>query len=184
MHSNTASTRPYPAQHEETLQWAGQAILLRPIRAEDEGQHAEFLASLDPEDIRLRVFNSRRAIEPAELARLTHIDYEREMVFIAQASGPDGKPRTLGVVRAVTDHDNRDAEFAIIVRSELKGRGLGQLLLAKMIGYARSRGTLRLMGIVLRENESMLKLARDNGFELDGREGALADETREITLAL
>ena len=182
--NRTSPLRPYPAQLEETLQWEGQAILLRPIRAEDEDQHAEFLASLDPEDIRLRVFNSRRTIEPAELARLTHIDYEREMVFIAQADGPDGKPRTLGVVRAVTDDYNREAEFAIIVRSELKGRGLGPLLLAKMIGYARSRGTKRLVGTVLRENESMLALARDNGFELDEREGALADETLDITLAL
>jgi acetyltransferase len=184
MDSSMGPIRPYPKQLEETLKWEGQAILLRPIRPEDEDQHREFLASLDPEDIRLRVFNSRRAIEPAELHRLTHIDYEREMVFIAQASGPDGKPRTLGVVRAVTDPDNSDAEFAIIVRSELKGRGLGRLLLAKMISYARSRGTKRLVGIVLRENQSMLTLARDNGFELDEREGALADETRDITLAL
>jgi len=176
--------RPYPTHLEEAVQWQGEQILLRPIRPEDEEQHRQFLASLDPEDIRLRVFYSRRAIERTELARLTQIDYEREMAFIAQASGPDGKPRTLGTVRAVTDPDNNDAEFAIIVRSDLKGRGLGQMLLAKMIRYARSRRTKRLVGTVLRENEGMLKLAQDNGFQLDHREGALADETRDIALAL
>ena len=176
--------RCYPTQLEETASWEDQPILLRPIRPEDEEQHAEFLASLDPEDIRMRIFYSRRTIERTELARLTQIDYEREMAFIAQASGPDGKPRTLGTVRAVTDPDNNDAEFAIIVRSELKGRGLGQLLLAKMIRYARSRGTKRLVGSVLRENDSMLKLARDIGFELDEREGAPADETLDVALAL
>lgn len=182
---DTSCISPYPTQLEEALQWDGQAILLRPIRPEDEDQHAEFLASLDPEDIRLRVFNSRRAIEATELARLTHIDYEREMAFIAQASGPDGKPRTLGTVRAVVDPDNGDAEFAIIVRSELKGRGLGRLLLAKMISYARSRATLRLVGSVLPENEAMLKLARDSGFELDEpQEGAPAGDPRDITLVL
>jgi acetyltransferase len=176
--------RPYPTQLEEAVQWEGQQILLRPIRPEDEEQHAEFLASLDPEDIRMRIFYSRRTIQRTELARLTQIDYEREMAFIAQAIGLDGKPRTLGTVRAVSDPDNNDAEFAIIVRSELKGRGLGQLLMAKIIRYARSRATLRLVGSVLQENEPMLKLARDIGFELDARGAAPGDGTRHITLVL
>jgi acetyltransferase len=176
--------RPYPTQLEETVQWAGQQILLRPIRPEDEGQHREFLASLDPEDIRLRVFYSRRTIERSELARLTQIDYEREMAFIAQAAGPDGRPRTLGTVRAVADPDNNDAEFAIIVRSDLKSRGLGRLLLDKMIRYARARGTKRLVGTVLRENQAMLKLARSSGFDFDEHEGRLDDETRELALVL
>jgi acetyltransferase len=111
---------PVPDEFEETVQWAGQQILLRPIRPQDEEQHREFLASLDAEDIRLRLFYSRRTFERTELARLTQIDYEREMAFIAQATGPDGRPRTLGTVRAVADPDNDDAEFAIIVRSDLK----------------------------------------------------------------
>ena len=142
-------------------------MTLRPIRPEDEAQHREFLSHLDPEDIRLRVFYSRRSIERSELARLTQIDYAREMAFIAEAAREDGQPETLGTVRTVSDPDNIDAEVAIIVRSDLKGHGLGQLLMDKMIRYTGAQGTQRLVGTVLRENTTMLQLARDNGFRLE-----------------
>ena len=66
--------------------------------------------------------------------------------------------------RAVADPDNVEAEFAIIVRSDLKGRGLGRLLLEKMIAYLAGRGTQRMVGLVLRENQAMRDLAQALGF--------------------
>ena len=114
--------------------------------------------------MRLRVFYSRRSIERSELARLTQIDYEREMAFVAVTEGPDGTPETLGVARAVADPDNIDAEFGIIVRSDLKGGGLGRLLMEKLIRTMREHGTRRLVATVLAENVGMLALARELGF--------------------
>ena len=157
--------RPYPRELEETVPWGDQRLLLRPIRPDDEARHLAFLEKLDPEDIRMRIFTVRRSIERSELARLTQIDYEREMAFIALVLGANGAPETVGTVRGVTDPDNHDAEFGIIVRSDLKGRGLGHLLLDKMIRYCRSRGTQRLVGDVLAVNAGMLQLARALGFE-------------------
>jgi acetyltransferase len=113
----------------------------------------------------MRVFSSRREIARSELARLTQIDYEREMAFVAVVPGEDGQPETIGTVRAVTDADNACAEFGVIVRSDVKGRGLGFLLMKKMIRYCRERGTGEMIGDVLRENAAMLKLARALGFE-------------------
>ncbi len=156
--------RPYPAELVETLPWDGRTLTLRPIRPEDEAQHLAFLERLDPEDIRMRVFYSRRSIERSELARLMQIDYEREMAFIAVAPGPDGVDETLGVVRAIADPDNLDAEFGVIVRSDLKGRGLGRLLMDKLIRYQRARGTQRIVGDVILENTGMRELARRLGF--------------------
>jgi len=176
--------RPYPAHLAETLPWGDGTVHLRPIRPEDEAQHLTFLESLDPEDIRMRIFYSRRTIERTELARLTQVDYEREMVFIAEGPGPDGTPRTLGTVRAVADPDNQDAEFGIIVRSDLKGRGLGRILLEKMIRYARDHGTKRLVATVLRENEGMLSLARHFGFTVDTQVRDGAADTRDVYLQL
>jgi acetyltransferase len=158
--------RPYPRELEETFAWGDGEMLLRPIRPDDEARHLAFLQKLDPEDIRMRVFSSRREIARSELARLTQIDYEREMAFIATVAGADGEPETIGTVRAITDADNARAEFGIIVRSDLKGGGLGFLLMRKMIRYCRSRGTGELVGDVLRENAAMLKLARALGFEI------------------
>lgn len=164
--------RPYPAELVETLTWGDRTLTLRPIRPEDEAQHLAFLERLDPEDIRMRVFYSRRSIERSELARLMQIDYEREMAFIAEARGADGVDETLGVVRAVTDPDNLAAEFGVIVRSDLKGRGLGRLLMDKLIRYQRARGTQRIVGDVILENVGMRDLARRLGFvELPAEDG-------------
>ena len=141
-----------------------------------------FLEKLDPADIRMRIFYTRRSIERSELARLTQIDYEREMAIVAVASGPDGVEQTLGDVRAVADPDNIDAEFGIVVRSDLKGCGLGALLMHKLIRTQREHGTQRLVATVLAENQRMLALARQLGF-VQTKSGQ-ADGTRHIHLAL
>ena len=133
--------RPYPSQLVETLDWQGQPLTVRPIRPEDELQHTAFLSQLDPADIRMRVFYSRRSIERSELARLTQIDYAREMALVAVECGPDGLERTLGVVRAIADPDNISAEFGIVIRSDMKGRRLGPLLMQRIIDYQRGQGT-------------------------------------------
>jgi len=174
--------RPYPAELTERIEWQDRHVVLRPIRPEDEAQHLAFLGRLDPIDIRMRVFYSRQSIERTELARLTQIDYEREMAFIATAPGPDGVEETLGVARAVTDPDNIGAEFGIVVRSDLKGGGLGVVLMDKLIGYLRRRGTQRLRATVLKENARMLVLARELGFETDADQPE--DDTVAVTLAL
>ena len=122
---------------------------------------------MEPQDLRLRFFSARRELPRSELARLTQIDYAREMAFIAVRTLPDGRSQTLGVVRAVIDPDNVDAEFAIIVRSDLKGKGLGHLLMRKMIDFLSRHGTQRMVGFVLRENEAMRELARSHGFAVN-----------------
>ncbi len=156
--------QPYPAEWVEQLDWQGRQLTLRPIRPEDEAQHLAFLGMLSPEDVRMRVFYSRRSIERSELARLTQIDYEREMAFIATALLVGGGEETLGVARAVCDPDNDTAEFGVIVRSDIKGGGLGERLMLKLIAYLKRRGTRQLVGSVLHENLRMLQLARDLGF--------------------
>jgi len=174
--------KPYPAQLTEQIDWQGQPLTIRPIRPGDEAQHLEFLSQLDPEDVRMRVFYSRRSIEPSELARLTQIDYEREIAFVAVRPGPDGKEQTLATARAVADPDNITAEFGIIVRSDLKGQGLGRVLMDKLIRTLRDQGTQRLVATVLQENKRMLALQREIGFvdtEIDRANG-----TRSIALDL
>ena len=134
---------------------------------------------MQPEDLRLRFFYSRRELPRSELARLTQIDYSREMAFLAVRRGLDGKEETLGVVRAIADPDNVEAEFAIVVRSDLKGRGLGHILLAKMIAYLKAKGTRRMVGVVMRGNVAMRDLALALGMEIDS-EGSDVDALRLV----
>ncbi len=172
--SDNFAIQPYPAELQETVMWEGSPLLLRPIRPEDEPQHRAFLEQLTPDDIHMRIFYTRRDLPRSELARLTQIDYAREMAFIAEREQPSVSGQihsvsreTLGTVCAISTPDNVEAEFAIIVRSDLKGRGLGQLLLAKLVRYARQKGLERLVGVVLRENKGMLALAQHVGFVVD-----------------
>lgn len=155
---------PYPAEWIETVDWQGQRLTLRPVRPEDEAQHRAFLESLDADDIRMRLFYSRRHMERSELARMVQIDYTREMAFIATVALPGGGEQTLGVARAATDPDNLGAEFGIIVRPQLKGSGLGHLLMDQLIRYFRAAGTRQITAVVLKENRRMRDLGRSLGF--------------------
>jgi acetyltransferase len=159
--------RPYPKELEErTTLRDGRQVMFRPIRPEDEPAHYELMARLTPEDIRFRFFRHIDHLPHSEMARLTQIDYEREMAFIATLTGESGVPETLGVVRAVCHADNAAAEFSIVIRSDMKGQGLGSNLLRKMVAYCRERGTGRMFGEVLAENRQMLQMARAFGFEV------------------
>jgi acetyltransferase len=173
---------PYPAELAETLQWQGEQIVVRPIRPEDGPQHRAFAEQLAAEDLRLRFFYTRRELPKSELARLTQIDYAREMAFIAVRRRADGGEETLGVVRAVADPDNVDAEFAIVVRSDLKARGLGRLLLGKMVEFLRAQGPERVIGHVLRENTGMRDLATSLGFVVERADAA--DDTLRLVKTL
>ena len=157
--------RPYPQGLEDRYTMKdGREVLLRPIRPEDEPAHRDFLSRLSPEDMRFRFFGVVREMTHADLARFTQIDYDREMAFIATIPGAAGGSETLGVVRAVADPDNQEAEYAIVVRTDLKGQGLGRALMEKIIRYLRQRGTREVVGTVLPENRAMLELVRRMGF--------------------
>ncbi|MEJ2319976.1 MAG: bifunctional acetate--CoA ligase family protein/GNAT family N-acetyltransferase [Gemmatimonadales bacterium] len=156
--------RPYPKELEETvLLRGGRTVLMRPIRPEDEPAHRELFRAFSKEDMRFRFFGLVRELPHSQMARYTQIDYDREMAFIA--TDPEGAPdMTLGVVRVVADPDNTETEFAIIIRSDMKGQGLGHALMDKVIRYCRDRGTGSIVGQVLPDNHRMLALAETLGF--------------------
>ena len=173
--------RPYPPELEETIEWEGHSLLLRPIRPEDGPAHVAFFEALDPDDVRYRMFVRVRELQPSQLARFTQIDYDREMAFIATRAGPDGVDQTLGVARVVADPDNIEAEFAVTVRSDLKGQGLGRILMEKLIAYCRVRGTRTIVGEALPQNTRIIRLVRKLGFEVSPNR---ADDTIHLRLPL
>jgi acetyltransferase len=172
--------RPYPSE------WATEAqiepvgpVRIRPIRPEDEALYAAFFARLTPEDERLRFFTARPDLSHRFLARLTQIDYAREMAFVAVA---EATSELLGVVRFVADPDCVQGEYAILVRSDLKGRGLGWCLMQHLIAYARSEKIEQLYGCVLAENTMMLGMCRELGFSVEPEPGDAA--VRRVVLQL
>jgi len=166
--SDRLAIRPYPKRLEE--EWVmrdDRKVLIRPIRPEDEPNHHVFISKLSAEDIRFRFFGLVGELPHSEMARLTQIDYDREMAFVAVLIDEDGNATedTLGVVRTVTDSDNENAEFAVVVRSDLKRTGLGKKLMLKIIEYSDSRHTAKVVGQVLTDNSRMLKFVEGLGFK-------------------
>lgn len=154
--------RPYPRETEsyETL-GDGTELLIRPVRPEDERYYDDFFAHLSQEDVRMRLFSPKKSLSHAFVARLTQIDYAREMAFIAISQESD---ELLGVSRMVADPDYERAEYAVIVRTDFKGRGLGWALMKKLIAYAKAEGLKEMHGHVLAGNVTMLKMCRELGF--------------------
>ena len=162
--------RPYPVSLESELRDRdGRAYPLRPIRPEDAPLTDDLLASTDPEDVRLRFLSPLRKLPRQLAARLTQIDYDREMAFVIFTD--ETRKEFAAVGRLSEDPDRERAEFAIIVRSDLHGHGLGYALMKKLIDYGRSRGVGEIFGHVLRENRSMLNLCDDLGFTRHSIEG-------------
>ena len=154
--------KPYPSQWEKSVDLPGVgAVLLRPIRPEDEALYAAFVARVTPEDMRLRLFAPQKELSHKFLARLTQIDYAREIAFVALAQSNGD---LLGVSRFAADPEYERAEYAVMVRSDLKGLGLGWLLMSHLIDYAKATGIVELYGLVLAENTTMLRMCRELGF--------------------
>ena len=155
--------RPYPVEWEArgTLEGIG-PIQLRPIRPDDEQLYQRFFEHVTLEDARRRFFTPVKGLSHKYLARLTQIDYAREMAFIAVSAAQE----LLGVARLVADPDYRRAEYGILVRSDLKARGLGWRLMQHLMDYARAEGLKELYGTVLAENTTMLSMCRELGFDI------------------
>jgi len=154
---------PYPDRLERTFALKdGTAVPVRPIRPDDARRLQRSVEESDPEDLRMRFLHPVRALPDLLAARLSQIDYSREMAFAALQ--PDDPDRIIGVTHLAADPDGRRAEYAIMLRSDLKGRGLGRIMMKDLIDYARDRSIEEIFGEVLAENKPMLTLCRNLGF--------------------
>jgi acetyltransferase len=139
----------------------GTPVLLRPLTVDDAALYPDFLKAVTAQDLRLRFFSPMRTVNPDLIDKLIHYDPARAIAFIAieERTG-----KMLGVVRLHDDPSGGGGEFATIVRSHLKGRGLGWLLMRHMIAYAKQKGLKVVHGQVLAENSTMLVMCTELGF--------------------
>jgi RimJ/RimL family protein N-acetyltransferase len=128
------------------------------------------------EDLRLRFFDSIKEFSDQFIAKLTQLDYARAMAFVAI---DEAGSEMLGVVWLYSDSIHETGEYAILRRSDLKGRGLGWALMQLIIEYAKSEGLSRIYGQILQENSVMLKMCRELGFRIktDAKDRGVCDVT-------
>jgi RimJ/RimL family protein N-acetyltransferase len=141
----------------------GWRIFVRPIRPDDQLLIRDLLAHVNRQDLRFRFFDSIKEFSPQFITGLTEIDGVRAMAFVAidEAGG-----ELLGVVRLHTGPSGETGEYAVLLRSELKGKGLGWALMQLIIEYAEATELSRITGQILQENSVMLKMCRELGFEV------------------
>ena len=153
---------PYP-QHLEAVEQLrdGTALRMRPMRPEDEPLLHDLAAHMSQDDLRLRFFTPVRGLTHAVAARFSQLDYDRELALLAERDGT-----ALGVAHFFADPGNQRAEYAIAVRSDWQGRGVGYMLMTRLIDIARQRGVGEFVGEVLRENEPMLQMCRELDFTI------------------
>jgi acetyltransferase len=180
MNAVGGSTRPYPVEWERHLvldsDWR---IFTRPITAADEPSVLTLLSRVNKGDLRLRFFGAIKEFSHPFLVSLTQIDYAKAMAFIAF---DEASQEPLGVVRMHRKDDGVSGEYAILLQSDLKGRGLGWALMQLIIEYSRSEGLKQIVGQIMRENTIMLQMCRELGFEVmeDAEDHGIYDVTLDL----
>ncbi|MBD5805451.1 Succinyl-CoA ligase [ADP-forming] subunit alpha [Azoarcus sp. Aa7] len=159
---------PYPSQLTSTwTQPDGTVVTIRPIKPEDAELEVEFVRKLSSETKYYRFMNTMRELPPAMVARLTQIDYDREMAFLATIPGEgDVTEVEVGVCRYAVNPDGESCEFAVVVADDWQHRGLARKLMGVLIETARNKGLLYMNGVFLANNERMLKFVQGLGFVL------------------
>ena len=173
--------RPYPSGWTKEISAEGKHFHIRPIMPADVALYPDFLAKVSADDIRLRFLAPRRSFPDEMLVRLTQLDYDRDMAFVAldQATGA-----LAGIGRLSSDPDHAVAEFALLVRTDLQGHGLGWSLLNHIVDYAKADGIRRIEGFVLAENSAMLNMCREFGFAVERHPAERGLSVTTLDLAL
>ena len=164
---------PYPARYQQVWPLGGGGeVTVRPIRPDDARMLQDLVKGLKPESRYFRFVSAINELPASLLARLTLIDYDREMALVAvlheRSANTDGdivdSERIVGVSRYITNPDQTSCEFSLLVADEMGGKGLGSRLMESIMDVAREKGLSNIEGLVLGNNSAMLKLMRSLGF--------------------
>lgn len=157
---------PYPRELESALSLTdGRTLMLRPVRPEDEPAFRDFFTRLSPNAIRSRFLHPMKHLSHKDAAHLTQIDYDREMTLVLENRDAEANGTILGSVQITADPNLEAAEFAVVLRDDMVGLGLGPLLMRRIVEYAQHLGIACLYGDVLDDNRSMLRLCEALGFK-------------------
>ena len=174
---------PYPVElvTDVTLR-DGTRLHVRPIRPEDAALERAFVASLSETTRYFRFFYQLSELTPSMLARFTQVDYDREMALVAIDESQTGRA-IVGIARYTMDPGRESAEFAIVVADAWQQRGVGRMLMDRLVACAKARGLARIEGSVLRSNRNMLHFTESLGFAAhdDPEDSELVDVVLELS---
>jgi acetyltransferase len=162
--------RDYRGDAEQAVELGRDRFVLRPIRDEDRRAYADFVGRIDASDLRRRFFHPNGLSPEIDFGRAA-IDPDREVVFVAVRQPREGAEEIVGEARAYRYPGAPTAELAIIVRSDMQGRGLGRALMQKVVEYCTHYG-LEMIAQILPDNDTMIRLAKRCGMQVEHRPGS------------
>jgi RimJ/RimL family protein N-acetyltransferase len=140
----------------------GAEVEVRQIEPTDSTALIRFHDALSPDSIRMRYFSAHPHLSPAETLRLTTVDHRDRQAYVAIGDGD-----IVAVARYERSHVDGDAEVAFIVADDWQGRGLGGILLHRLVEHARSCGFRRFTASTLPHNRAMLALFNHAGLPIE-----------------
>jgi acetyltransferase len=173
--------RPYPSGWNKDVAAGARRYLLRPIKPSDADLYPDFLAKVSPDDLRLRFLAPQKEFSSQMLTRLTQLDYDREMAFVALDADAGA---LAGIGRLSSNPDKTSAEFGLLVRTDLQGQGIGRALLQQLVDFAKADRIGMIEGMVLNENSSMLTMCKLFGFQMAHKEGEPGVSAVSLNLAV
>jgi acetyltransferase len=179
-HYDQALIAAYPKKYVSARKLRnGTEVLLRPIKAEDEGRFNELFKSLSPESMRFRFFQIMKELSHEVLTRYCNLDYDREIAIVAELQ--QGNRQIIGAGRVILEPGGKSGEFAVLVGDQWQGLGLGSRLMDYIIDVAKDMRLERIFGYVMSNNYKMLELCKKKGFEMETLDDG---ETVRASLAL
>lgn len=169
---------PYPRKY--VTRWTmkdGTNVVIRPIRPEDEPAELEFVKRLSPETSRFRFFHIIKDMPHETLVRYCNIDYDKEMALVVELDQNiegkgiqeeekrKNKKRIVGVGRLISEVSRKAGEFSTVIGDDYQNKGLGTKLTQRLIEFAREKRLERIYGLILPDNEAMLKFCEKLGFK-------------------
>jgi len=155
--------RRYPADCEEELILDETPLKIRPIRADDLAEELRFVHELSPDTAYHRFFSPVRELSAEMAWRFTHVDYHSTMALIA-LDRTQSPANMVGVARYAATAGASCCEFAVTIADRWQHRGLGLVLMQRLITYARRKGYSSMVGAVMQDNMGMRQLATRLGF--------------------
>ena len=162
------SRAAYPVGEERDVALRdGRAVALRPTRAGDMRAMQELFFRLSDEDVHTRFFHKLSSLTDKAAHHLCSVGYEEEMAFAAVV-GPAERERIVGASCYYADAATGLADVAYMIDPDWQGAGLGSLIHARTVEYARGHGVRGFTADVLVENAAMLRVFRggDHGLSI------------------
>jgi acetyltransferase len=150
----------------QVVEWHGRQLWIRPIARRDRLEHGAFFAALRPAMSRIVTLTRLEGLAIGGIAALARPPADHEHAFIATIEAGAQSDEPLGVVRATTDPRNDTAEFVLLLGARSTGRGLGRLLVGKLVDSCRQSGTRQLVGEAANHDERLIELARAFDFDV------------------